>query len=370
MIISRTPFRISFFGGGTDYPEWYRRHGGAVLATTINKYCYISCRHLPPFFDHKFRVVYSRIEDRKNIDEIVHPPVREVLRYLNFDKGVEIHHDGDLPARSGLGSSSSFTVGLLNALYALKGVMVDKADLARKAIHIEQEQLKEAVGSQDQTLAAYGGLSHIEFPRNGEINVQPLTLHPDRLKELNAHLMLFFTGISRTASEVVKEYLHEMLAKERQLERAGEMVNEALAILREGKDLADFGRLMHESWKLKRSLSPKISTSYVDQVYEAGLAAGAIGGKLIGAGGGGFVLLFVPPENQKAVTTRLRKLVHVPIKFEFSGSRIIFFDPEEDFTEQAQQWEERARRGQPPGPVSLTDTSPGLHPISGGKRGA
>src|SRR5262245_38982338 len=153
MIISRTPFRISFFGGGTDYPEWYRRHGGAVLATTINKYCYISCRYLPPFFDHKFRVVYSKIEDRKNIDEILHPPVREALRYLNFDKGVEIHHDGDLPARSGLGSSSSFTVGLLNALYALKGQMTDKADLARKAIHIEQDLIKEAVGSQDQTLA-------------------------------------------------------------------------------------------------------------------------------------------------------------------------------------------------------------------------
>lgn len=370
MIISRTPFRISFFGGGTDYPEWYRRHGGAVLATTINKYCYISCRYLPPFFDHKFRVVYSRIEDRKNIDEILHPPVREALRYLNFEKGVEIHHDGDLPARSGLGSSSSFTVGLLNALYALKGVMADKADLAHKAIHIEQERLKEAVGSQDQTLAAHGGLSHIEFLRNGEINVQPLTLHPDRIKELSAHLMLFFTGISRTASEVVKEYLHEMMAKEQQLKRAGEMVDEALAILREGRDLAHFGRLLHESWKLKRSLSPKISTSYVDQVYEAGLAAGAIGGKLIGAGGGGFVLLFVPPEKQPAVMRRLRKLVHVPIKFEFSGSRIIFFDPEEDFTEQTQQWEERARRGQQPGPVSLTDTSPGLHPISGGKQGA
>ncbi|MGH8642147.1 MAG: kinase [Burkholderiales bacterium] len=370
MIITRTPFRVSFFGGGTDYPAWYQRHGGAVLATTINKYCYISCRYLPPFFDHKFRVVYSKIEDRKNIDEIVHPPVREALRYLSFDKGVEIHHDGDLPARSGLGSSSSFTVGLLNALYALKGAMTDKAELARKAIHIEQERLQEAVGSQDQTLAAYGGLNHIEFPRNGEINVHPLTLHPERLQELNAHLMLFFTGISRTASEVVKEYLHDMLAKEQQLRRAGEMVNEALAILRGGGDLAPFGRLLHEGWKLKRGLSPKISTSYVDQIYEAGLAAGAIGGKLIGAGGGGFVLLFVQPEKHPAVMQRLRKLVHVPIKFEFSGSRIIFFDPEEDFTEQAQKWEERARRGQQPGPVSLVDTHPGLRPIIGDKQDA
>jgi len=369
MIITRTPFRVSFFGGGTDYPAWYQHHGGAVLATTINKYCYISCRYLPPFFDHKFRVVYSKIEDRKNIDEILHPPVREALRYLNFDKGVEIHHDGDLPARSGLGSSSSFTVGLLNALYSLKGVMVDKAELARRAIHIEQDRLKEAVGSQDQTLAAYGGLNRIEFLRNGEIDVQPLTLHPDRIKELNSHLMLYFTGISRTASEVVQEYLQEMMAKERQLERAREMVDEALAILRDGKDLARFGRLLHESWQLKRSLSQKISTSYVDQIYEAGLAAGAIGGKLIGAGGGGFVLLFVPPERQPAVTQRLRKLVHVPIKFEFSGSRVIFFDPEEDFTEQAQKWEERARRGVVPGPASLADTHPGLRPLTGGKQG-
>jgi len=369
VIITRTPFRVSFFGGGTDYPAWYQRHGGAVLATTINKYCYISCRYLPPFFDHKFRVVYSKIEDRKNIDEIVHPPVREALRYLSFDKGVEIHHDGDLPARSGLGSSSSFTVGLLNALYALKGVMVDKSELARKAIHIEQERIKETVGSQDQTLAAYGGLNRIDFQRNGEINVQPLTLHPDRIKELNAHLMLFFTGISRTASEVVGEYLNEMIAKERQLERTGEMVDEALAILRDGGDLARFGRLLHESWKLKRSLSAKISTSYVDQVYEAGIEAGATGGKLIGAGGGGFVMLFVPPANQPAVMQRLRKLVHVPIKFEFSGSRIIFFDPEEDFTEQAQKWEERARRGLQPGPDALAETHPGLRPITGGKQG-
>ncbi|OGA22902.1 MAG: kinase [Betaproteobacteria bacterium RIFCSPLOWO2_02_FULL_67_26] len=354
MIISRTPFRISFFGGGTDYPDWYRRHGGAVLATTINKYCYISCRYLPPFFDHKYRVVYSRIEDRTNVDEILHPPVREALRYLNFDQGVEIHHDGDLPARSGLGSSSAFTVGLLNALYALRGVMVDKAELARKAIHIEQERLNEAVGSQDQTLAAYGGLSHIEFLQNGEISVQPLTLRPDHIKELSAHLMLFFTGISRTASAVVKEYLPEIVSKERQLGRMREMVDESLALLRDGGDLVRFGRLLHESWTLKRSLSPKISTSYVDQVYEAGLSAGALGGKLIGAGGGGFVLLFVPPDRQPKVMERLRDLVHVPIKFEFSGSRIIFFDPEEDFTEQARLWEERSRQAQRPEPAALT----------------
>lgn len=363
MIISRTPFRISFFGGGTDYPDWYQQHGGAVLATTINKYCYISCRYLPPFFNHKFRVVYSKIEDRKAIDEILHPPVREALRYLSFEQGVEIHHDGDLPARSGLGSSSSFTVGLLNALYALKGRLVAKADLAREAIYIEQERLKETVGSQDQTLAAYGGFNHIEFLPNGEINVKPLTLHPERLKDFNAHLMLFFTGISRTASEVVKEYLHEMVSREQQLKRLQEMVDESIAILRDGQDLARFGKLLHESWKLKRGLSPKISTSHVDQIYETALSAGAIGGKLIGAGGGGFILFLVNPHDQPKVKERLRQLIHVPFKFEFSGSRIIFFDPEEDFTEQSQLWEERAKDVQQTDPAATP-----LQPTSGKNR--
>jgi D-glycero-alpha-D-manno-heptose-7-phosphate kinase len=344
MIISRTPFRISFFGGGTDYPDWYLRHGGAVLATTINKYCYISCRYLPPFFEHKYRVVYSKIEDRAHVDEIVHPPVREALRYLQFDQGVEIHHDGDLPARSGLGSSSAFTVGLLNALYALRGVMADKAELASKAIHIERERLNEAVGSQDQTLAAHGGLNHIEFQKSGAIDVRPVTLPAERIQALNAHLMLVFTGVSRTASEVVREYLPQVVARERELGRMREMVKEALALLSGGSDLVEFGKLLHESWKLKRGLSPKISTSTVDQVYEGALSAGAIGGKLIGAGGGGFVLLFVPPERQPKVMERLRDLVHVPIRFEFSGSRIIFFDPEEDFSEQARRWEERGQR--------------------------
>jgi D-glycero-alpha-D-manno-heptose-7-phosphate kinase len=257
---------------------------------------------------------------------------------------VEIHHDGELPARSGLGSSSSFTVGLLNALYGLRGVMVDKSELAHNAIHIEQERLNEAVGSQDQTLAAYGGLSHIEFLQNGKINVKPVTLSSERIKDLNSHLMLFFTGVSRTASEVVKEYLPEIISKPQQLTRMREMVDESLALLRAGGDLEPFGKLLHESWKLKRGLSAKISTSTVDQVYEAGLSAGAVGGKLIGAGGGGFVLFFVPPERQSRVMERLRDLVHVPIRFDFSGSRIIFFDPEEDFTEHAQRWEQRARQ--------------------------
>jgi D-glycero-alpha-D-manno-heptose-7-phosphate kinase len=335
MIISCTPFRISFFGGGTDYPAWYRQHGGAVLATTINRHCYITCRYLPPFFDHKYRVVYSKIENCQTIDEINHAAVREVLRYLRVDQGVEIHHDGDLPARSGLGSSSSFTVGLLHAVCALKGTLCSKQDLARQAIHIEQEVLRETVGSQDQVLAAYGGLNHIEFMSNGEIEVKPLTLHPDRMTELNTHLMLFFTGINRTASSIARSYVENVTKMESQLRHLHDMVRHAISILNDRKDIAPFGRLLHESWQAKRSLSDKISNSVVEEIYDQARAAGALGGKLIGAGGGGFMLLFVRPADQARVKDRLRNLIHVPFKFDFSGSRIIFFDPGEDYSAQA-----------------------------------
>jgi D-glycero-alpha-D-manno-heptose-7-phosphate kinase len=335
MIICRTPFRISFFGGGTDYPAWYRQHGGAVLATTINKHCYISCRYLPPFFDHKYRLVYSKIENCQRIDEITHAAAREILRYLRVEQGVEIHHDGDLPARSGLGSSSSFTVGLLHAVSALKGVMCSKQDLARQAIHIEQEVLRETVGSQDQVLAAYGGLNHIEFMSNGEINVKPLTLHPERMKELNSHLMLFFTGINRTASSIAESYVQNVTSKEVQLRQLHDMVQPAISILNDRRDIALFGKLLHESWQAKRSLSDKVSNSVVEEIYDQAKAAGALGGKLIGAGGGGFMLLFVPPPDQPRVKNRLRNLIHVPFKFDFSGSQIIFFEPGEDYTAQA-----------------------------------
>src|SRR5688572_10152771 len=240
MIISRTPFRISFFGGGTDYPAWYRKHGGAVLATTINKYCYISCRYLPPFFDHKFRLVYSKIENCQTIDEIAHPAVREILRFLDVDMGVEIQHDGDLPARSVLGSSSSFVVGMLNALYALKGQMSSKSDLAHQAIYIEQERLHETVGSQDQVLAAHGGSNLIEFLSNDEINVIPLTLDPARLKELNSHLMLYFTGINRTASAIAVSYVSDMHNREPAMRQISAMVQEGLEILRDGREIGQF----------------------------------------------------------------------------------------------------------------------------------
>lgn len=335
MIISRTPYRISFFGGGTDYPAWYRQHGGAVVGATINKYCYISCRYLPPFFDHRFRVVYSKIENSQTVEEISHPAVREILRYLNIEQGVEIHHDGDLPARSGLGSSSSFSVGMLNALYALKGILTSKEQLAHEAIYIEQERLRETVGSQDQVMAAYGGVNHIEFLPNDEIKVKPLTLHPERLRELNAHLMLFFTGIRRTASSIAQSYVQNVESREAQLRQLNGMVAEAISILNDGQEIARFGKLLHESWRAKRSLSDKVSNSYVEEVYEQAMAAGALGGKLIGAGGGGFMLLFAHISDQPKVKERLNKLIHVPFKFEFSGSRIIFFDPEEDYSAQA-----------------------------------
>jgi D-glycero-alpha-D-manno-heptose-7-phosphate kinase len=331
MIISRTPFRISFFGGGTDYPAWYRAYGGSVLATTINKYCYISCRYLPPFFDHRIRVVYSKIENCQHPGEIHHPAVREILRYLKIDQGVEIHHDGDLPARSGMGSSSAFTVGLLHALYALKGHIPTVQQLAAESIYVEQELLKEAVGCQDQVLAAHGGFNHIVFDQSGDISVRPMTLPSDRINELNSHLMLFFTGVSRTASEVAQSYVQDLESKEQVLRALGDMVQEGIGILSGQADLVQFGPLLHEGWLLKQSLSGRISNNYIEQLYQEARSAGALGGKLLGAGGGGFMLLFVCPEDQERVRERLRQLIYVPFRFEFPGSRIIFFDPEEDY---------------------------------------
>jgi D-glycero-alpha-D-manno-heptose-7-phosphate kinase len=342
MIITRTPFRVSFFGGGTDYPCWYLAHGGSVLATTIDKYCYLTCRYLPPFFEHRFRIVYSKTETCRTVDEITHPAVREVLRYLRIDRGVEIHHDGDLPARSGLGSSSAFTVGLLNALHGLKGQIASKNQLAIETIHIEQELLREAVGSQDQVLAAYGGLNHISFLPSGEFSVQPMTLTRERTQELNAHLMLFYTGIRRTASDIAQSYAQDLKSKERHMRLLGLLVSEAISIATGEQDICEFGRLLHEGWQAKRSLSPKISNSHVEDLYEQALSAGAIGGKLIGAGGGGFMLLFIKPENQPRVVEKLNKLIHVPFRFENAGSQTIFFDPEEDYSAA-----EQARAAQP-----------------------
>jgi D-glycero-alpha-D-manno-heptose-7-phosphate kinase len=328
MIICRTPYRISFFGGGTDYPSWYRAHGGSVLATTIDKYCYLTCRHLPPFFEHRIRVVYRRIETCRDVADVSHPVVREALRFLKIDGDVELHHDGDLPARSGMGTSSSFTVGLLHALHALRGEMVSRTQLAREALYIEQEALQETVGSQDQVMAAHGGLRHVKFHPNGEIAIDPLILPPARVRELESHLMLFYTGIARTAADVARSYAIDLEARRRQLRIMKELVDESIDILCSGGQIGGFGELMHEGWQAKRSLSAQVSNEEVDALYQRAREAGALGGKLTGAGGGGFLLLFVEPDRRAVVREALGDRLHVPFRFETEGSQVIFYEPQ------------------------------------------
>lgn len=330
MIISRTPFRVSFFGGGTDYPHWYEKNKGAVLATTINKYCYITARNLPPFFDHKSRIIYSKMEHIKKLSDIDHPAVREVLRFMKIRQGIEIHHDGDLPARTGLGSSSSFTVGLLNALYALKGEMPTKMRLSKEAIYIEQKKCKETVGCQDQVLAAHGGLNFIEFGGSSHLQVRRVTIPKDRIKRLQNHFMLYFTGFSRMASEIASHQVKNMPNKMQDMNIMYDMAYHALDLLNTNQ-IRKFGKLLHEAWKIKRELSHKITTNQIDNIYDTAMQEGALGGKLLGAGGGGFVLLFVPPEKQKRVKEKLKKLLLVPIKMEGLGSQIIFYQPNGEF---------------------------------------
>ena len=343
MIITRTPYRMSFFGGGTDYPAWYLQHGGAVLATSIDKYCYLTCRHLPPFFEHRIRVVYSKIENCHGIDDVQHPAVREILRFLSFERGVEIHHDGDLPARSGIGSSSAFCVGLLHALYALQGRMPSKAQLAAESIRIEQDLMRETVGSQDQVTAAYGGFNQIVFQPSGEVSVRPVTIPQQRLHALNDHLLLFFTGIKRTSSDVAQSYLQRMDANKRHLRIMKDLVDEAIGVLQGERDLRAFGELLHESWLAKRSLSAEVSTSEIDDIYQSALGSGAVGGKLLGAGGGGFLLLFASPDRHEELREKFEGLIHVPFRFESGGSQIIFYDPETEYHDH-----ERARAVGPP----------------------
>ena len=328
MIISRTPFRVSFFGGGSDYPQWYREHGGAVLATAIDKYCYISCRRLPPFFEYKHRLVYRQQETINEISEIQHPAVRGVFSHLEWNEGVEIHHDGDLPARSGLGSSSSFTVGLINVLRAMQGRHISKEELGALAIHVEQEVIRENVGSQDQISAAYGGFNRIEFRRDGAIDVQPMILPPHRLESFKRHLMLVFTGFARIASEVAKSKIDNLAKRAEQVQRMSAMVDEGVDILAGERPIGQFGELLHEAWTAKRKLSDMVTTDAIDSIYAQARAAGAVGGKLLGAGGGGFMLLFVPPERQAAVRERLTNYVHVPFDFDKSGSRIVLYQPD------------------------------------------
>lgn len=327
MIISKTPYRISFFGGGTDYPAWFLKEEGVVLSTTIDKYCYLNCRVLPPFFDNKFRIVWSHIETVSTIPEILHPAVREGLRFLgmNGDIGLEIHHQGDLPARAGMGSSSSFAAGLIKALTALKGQIIGKHELALKAIELEQSILKENVGSQDQVAAAYGGLNVIRFLPNQEIRVEPVTLSPTTIAELESHLLLFFTGTSRLSSEVAEDVIANLDKKQTVLRQMRSMVDESVSILNGKGGLDDFGKLLHKNWMLKRCISDSICNSTIDRIYTIATENGALGGKLLGAGSSGFMVFYVPPEKQQGVKDALAGYLHVPFKFENEGSTIIYY---------------------------------------------
>jgi D-glycero-alpha-D-manno-heptose-7-phosphate kinase len=326
MIISRTPYRISFFGGGTDYPAWYLKEGGAVLSATIDKYCYISARRLPPFFSERHRIVWSHIETVASISEILHPAVREGLRFLGFTnaEGVEIHHQGDLPARSGIGSSSTFAVGLIRALTALRGENLSKYQLALKALELEQTILKENVGSQDQIAAAYGGLNVVKFSTDGSFQVEPVAVKSERVVELEKNLCLLYTGTSRLGGEIAASVIAGMRDKRVELLQMRKLVDEALGILADNDDLAAFGELLHQTWVLKRSLADTVSNPEVDEIYRIAREHGALGGKLLGAGAKGFMLFFVPPEKQATLQKALSRFVFVPFCFENEGSVTIY----------------------------------------------
>ncbi len=328
MIITRTPLRVSFFGGGTDYRPWFEEHGGAVLATTIDKYLYLHTRYLPPFFDHRSRIVWSQIEHVNKPSEIKHPAIRGVLEWMKVDQGVEIHHHGDLPARTGLGSSSAFTVGLLHAVHALRGELVSKRALAEQAIYVEQTVLKENVGVQDQIQSAFGGLNRIDIRQDSSFEVTPLVVQADRLASLQSHLLLLYTGLSRHASEIAAEQVATMDQKTSELKAMRAMVDEGERILAGRGSLRDFGRLLHDSWELKRSLSSKIAPTSVNEIYDAARKAGADGGKLLGAGGGGFMLIFVEPERRAAVLRALDRLLPVPFQFERGGTQLVLYEAE------------------------------------------
>lgn len=330
MIITRTPFRISFFGGGTDFPAWYRSNGGAVLSTTIDKYCYVSLRKLPPFFDYNHKIVFfSKQEAFNEIDEIQHPAVREIYRFMNVDSGLVMQHDADLPSLSGLGSSSAFTVGLLHALYSLKGQIVTKKRLGMEAVHIEQNMIQEAVGSQDQIAAAFGGLNKIDFSHRDNIEVTPIAVSGDKLRLLQGNLLLFFTGFARFAVEIEQDKLRNLEARGNELRVMQSLVDQAIQILNgDTAGYDEFGRLLHETWLLKRRLSSKVSTDSIDEIYQRGMAAGALGGKILGAGGGGFILFYVKSENRSKLLGALSHLLHVPFRFDTLGTQLIYYTEE------------------------------------------
>ena len=326
MIITQTPFRMSFFGGGTDFPGFYKEHGGAVISTTFDKYCYVNVRHLPRFFDYSTELSYSRIERVTDVEAIEHPAIREAMKYLDMQE-IRLTYEADLPARSGLGTSSSFAVGMLNAFYALKGKYADKRKLADDAIYLERVLCKESGGVQDQIAASFGGLNRINFNADG-YEVNPVIISPDRKAQLNRNLMLFFTGFSRFSSDIQKTTQKDMADKERQLLEMLSLVDEAEKVLTTKTDLNEFGRLLDYTWKLKRGISSGISTDSIDGLYAKGIEAGALGGKLLGAGGGGFLLFYVEEDNREAVAKATEDLLYVPFQFENSGTRVIHYTAE------------------------------------------
>ena len=324
MIISKTPYRISFFGGGSDYPAWYNVNGGAVISTTIDKYIYVSCRYLPPFFEHKYRVVWSQVENVRTVNEIKHRAVKEMLKYFKIKNGLEIHYDGDLPAKSGMGSSSAFVVGLMNLLNNFQGKKINKKKLVQKSIHFEQRILKDVVGSQDQVAVTYGGFNKIIFKPGGKFNVHPIPIKKDTLSKLNRNLLLVFTGINRTAHDIARGYVNKLhKSKKSQILQISSLVEDAEKTLING-DINNFGKLLHETWQEKKNLSLSITTSSIDDIYSNAINKGAIGGKLLGAGGGGFFLFYVPYFRQKNFIKYFRKLITIPFKFSSEGSNILF----------------------------------------------
>ncbi|MDE7312832.1 MAG: kinase [Eubacterium sp.] len=327
MIITKTPFRMSFFGGGTDYPGYYKEHGGSVISTTFDKYCMVSVGHLPRFFEYTNQLTYSRIERTKTVDEIEHPAVRNAMKYLDMHE-LRIDYEADLPARSGIGTSSSFAVGLLNAFYALKGKYVDKRKLAEDAICLERNLCKESGGIQDQIAASYGGFNRIDF-FDGGFNVSPVIIPPERKKELQDNLMLFFTGFSRYSGEIASEQEKNIKDKQAELKEIQSLVDDAHKILVSKTRLDEFGRLLDYAWKLKRGITHKISNGIIDDLYRKAMDAGASGGKLLGAGGGGFILLYVEKDKQKTVRNALRELLYIPFEFEHEGTRIIYYQAED-----------------------------------------
>ncbi|MGN1375298.1 MAG: kinase [Prevotella sp.] len=326
MIITKTPFRMSFFGGGTDMPEFFNEHGGSVISTTFDKYCYVNVRHLPPFMPYVSELVHSDIERVNTIDEIVHPLIREAMRLHDIHE-IRLTYEGDLPARTGLGTSSTFAVGMVNAFCALKGKYMSKRMLADEAIILEREILKEHGGWQDQIAAAYGGFNRIDFKDNG-YSVRPIIIRPERKKELDSNLMLFYTGVQRFSSMIQANTYSDPKAKINQLKEIKGLVDEAESILTNNNiSLNEFGKLLDLTWKLKRETGSKVSTNSIDELYARGIKAGALGGKLLGAGGGGFLLFYVDKDKRQSVSKELNDLMEVPFNFEDEGSTIIHYQP-------------------------------------------